>query len=177
MLLGLPGVEPVLLEVKALSPNCWTAREFPLVSVWLHWIPLISDEAVIWFYWTPNLEFPSTKFLLWYHHLCHLLTALPTIMLSHSVFSEQCTHFTVMLACEIWRWNCRGRVAECEASLSLVWLQVWRGPGVSYSGSSFLISGCVNSYHSVFRDNSFLNSRWWIRLRDGQDGVIPEPEP
>ena len=33
MLLGLPGVEPVLLEVKALSPNCWTAREFPLVSV------------------------------------------------------------------------------------------------------------------------------------------------
>ena len=76
-----------------------------------------------WLNWTElNLKFPSTKFLLWYHHPYRLLTALLAIMLSHSVFSEQWTHFTVMLACEIWRWNCWARVAECETFILLVWL-------------------------------------------------------
>ena len=140
------------------------------------------SRSQIWFYWNLNLEFPSTKFLLWYHHLYHLLTALLAIMLSHSVFSEQWTRFTVMLACKFWRWNCWGRVAECEASILLVWpcrCDMAPESTILAAGSwsqVVLIAITVFQEEHFFR-NGFFNSRWWLRLCDGQDGMIPEPEP
>ena len=48
----LPEIQPALLTVKALSPNHWTTREFPVVSI------LVQQCAYAWFLflWYLNQE-------------------------------------------------------------------------------------------------------------------------
>ena len=149
--------------------EAWRAAIHGVAKSRYDWVTELNwTESEIPFHQVSALVPPSVP--LANRSTCHHAVSLSIFWAVNTLYSDACMWDLKMellgKSCRVWDFHFAG-----------VTLQVWCGPRVNYSGSSFLISGCINSYHSVFQeDNGFLNSRWWLRLRDGQDGVIPEPE-